>query len=195
MTVLGNGVSAAYHHEDALSVREAQLAMMRRLGASEESMLVGQENLASTYQLLGQNESALRVRKDVYSRRFRLAGEEDRTTFVAANNYASLLTKLNRFEEAKVLLRRVLPVVRRTQGESHLITLKMRWNYGHALHKDEGATLDDLREAESTLAETAQIARRVLGSSHPTAALVERDLQGARTALRARETPSPRTPG
>ena len=35
MTLLGNGLSAAEHHEDALSVQEAELAMMRRLGASE----------------------------------------------------------------------------------------------------------------------------------------------------------------
>ena len=37
------------HHEDALSVREAELSMMRRLGASEETLLIIQGNLASTY--------------------------------------------------------------------------------------------------------------------------------------------------
>ena len=49
MSVLGNGLSDAECHEDALSVKEAELAMMRRLGAPECSMLVAQGNLANTY--------------------------------------------------------------------------------------------------------------------------------------------------
>ena len=41
MTMLGNGLSDAGHHEDALSVREAELSMKRRLGDSEDnSMLI-----------------------------------------------------------------------------------------------------------------------------------------------------------
>ena len=47
MNVLGNGLSDAEHHEDALSVQEAELAMLRRLGASEANMLTAQNNLAS----------------------------------------------------------------------------------------------------------------------------------------------------
>ena len=31
------------------------------------------------------------------------------------------------------------------------LTLKMRWIYAKALYKDPGATLDDLREAVTTL--------------------------------------------
>ena len=48
MKQLGNGLSSADHHEDALAVREADLAMMRRLGASEDSMLIVQSNLPTT---------------------------------------------------------------------------------------------------------------------------------------------------
>ena len=40
MTTLGSGLTAAEHHEEALSVKEADLAMERRLGVSEESILV-----------------------------------------------------------------------------------------------------------------------------------------------------------
>ena len=57
----------AGHHEDALSVRETELSMPRRVGASEESILAAQSNLANTYQALGRNEEALRMRRDVYS--------------------------------------------------------------------------------------------------------------------------------
>ena len=49
LTQLGNGLSDAGHYEDALSVQEAELSMMRRLGASEEHILGVQSNLASTY--------------------------------------------------------------------------------------------------------------------------------------------------
>ena len=46
MTHLGNGLSNAERHEDALSVKEAELAMMRRVGASEEERLIVKGNLA-----------------------------------------------------------------------------------------------------------------------------------------------------
>ena len=47
------------------------------------------------------------------------------------------------------------------------LTLTMRWNYARALWNDDGATPDDLREAVTTLEETARTARRVLGGAHP----------------------------
>ena len=62
MNVLGNGLYAEAHHEDELSVREAQLSMLRRVGASEERMLVAQSNIAGTFRLLGRLEQALRMR-------------------------------------------------------------------------------------------------------------------------------------
>ena len=37
-----------------------------------------------------------------------------------------------------------------------------------ARHERDGATLDDLREAVTTLEDTERIARRVLGGAHPT---------------------------
>ena len=53
MSLLGNGLSAAKHHEDALSVQDAQLSTLRRLGGSEANMLTVQGNLGSTHQKLG----------------------------------------------------------------------------------------------------------------------------------------------
>ena len=55
--------------------------------------------------------------------------------------------------------------------------------------RDDGATLDDLREAVTTLEDTERIARRVLGGAHPLTSTIEGDLRDARSALRARETP------
>ena len=67
----------------------------------------------------------------------------------------------------------------------------MRKVYAIALYRDPGATLDDLREAVTTLEETVPVARRVLGSSHPFIEVDERHLRNARAALRAREPPPP----
>ena len=89
-------------------------------------------------------------------------------------------------------MRKTMPVARRVLGESHELTLKMRWIYVEALCMDSGATLDDLREAVNTFEDTERTARRVLGRSHPTTVGVEGGLRKARAALRARETPSPR---
>ena len=48
-------------------MQEAELSMLRRLGASEESKLIAQSNLASTYRALGRLEEALLMHRDVYS--------------------------------------------------------------------------------------------------------------------------------
>ena len=65
--------------------------------------------------------------------------------------------------------------------------LMMRKNYAKALYYDEGATLDDLREAAETVEEAERIARRIFGSAHPQVADIEESLRDARAALRARE--------
>ncbi len=109
---------------------------------------------------------------------------------VALLYYALSLLDLKRFEEAKALLRKTLPVARRVLGDGHRITPKIRWIYAEALYKDPGATLDDLREAVTTLEDTERTARRVLGAAHPTTAGIEKSLREARAALRARETPA-----
>ena len=66
----------------------------------------------------------------------------------------------------------------------------MRWIYTKTLYEDTGATLDNLRQAVTTLEEIGRIARRVLGGAHPTTKNIEGALRVARAALRARETPS-----
>ena len=108
----------------------------------------------------------------------------------------SSLGLLQRFEEARSLLRKTMPVARRVLGENHDLTLRMRNNYAAALYMDDGATHDDLREAVTTLEDVARIARRVLGGSHPLTSLIETGLrhcklrQSSQAALRARDTPS-----
>ena len=65
MTQLGNGLFDANHHEDALAVYETEMAIKRRLGASEHAMIRVKSNLASTFRKVGRLEEALQMRKDV----------------------------------------------------------------------------------------------------------------------------------
>ena len=100
-------------------------------------------------------------------------------------------TTLDHLEEAKSLLRKMIPVARRFLRDSNDITIMMRSMYAEALYKADDAMLDDIREAVATLEETERTARRVLGGTHPDTASIEEDLQKARAVLRARETPPP----
>ena len=152
-------------------------------------MFLVQGNLANDYEKLGHIEKALRIKRDVYSGRLNLLGEEDRETFIAANNYANALIGMQRFEEAKLLMRKMIPVARRLLGESDQYTLTMRVNYAMALWRDDSATLDDLREAVTTLEDTARIARQVFGGANPFTSTIEVSLKVSRAVLGARETP------
>jgi hypothetical protein len=106
-----------------------------------------------------------------------------------ANNYAVSLNGLQRFEEAKSVLRKTMPAAQRILGESDDLTLRMRWNYAAAFYQDPDATLNDFREAVAILEDAERIARRVLGGAHPFVLDIEQALRNARAVLRARETP------
>ena len=123
-------------------------------------MLAVQTNLANSYQKLGRLEMVLPPRRDVYFGWLKLHGDEDEGTLLAACNYANSLIGAERFEEAKSLTRKTIPVARRVLKENHDITLRIRWSYARALCQADRATLDDLREAVTTLEDTDRIARR-----------------------------------
>ena len=127
------------------------------------------------------------MKRDVYSGYLKLKGGSDEDTLLAAHNYAATLHTLKRHEEAKSLLRKTMPVARRVLGEDNETRILTRWIYADALYTDPCATLDELREAVTTLGEIERTARRVLGAAHPTAMEIERSLRLARAALRARE--------
>ena len=67
----------------------------------------------------------------------------------------------------------------------------MRSIHAAALCNDTSATLNDFREAVTTLEETERTARRVFGGAHPLTTETERDLQFARGTLAAHESQSP----
>ena len=65
----------------------------------------------------------------------------------------------------------------------------MRWTCAAALYNNTGATLDDLREAATTLEDPERIARRVLGGAHPLTVGIGEALRAVRATLGRRETP------
>ena len=166
-TLLGNGLFEAGHHADALSVQEVELSMMRRLGESEESMLIVKGNLASSYRALGRHEEALRMSRDVYSETLRLYDEESIDVLREANNYAMHLIDARRFKEAKRILRKRIPVARRVLGPEHDLTMSMREDLCRATLDDGDSAASDKREALRTLEDTVGLMRRVLGAQHP----------------------------
>ena len=185
-------LAVAEHHEDALSMQKENLSMLiggvgGELGTASERVLeqimIVQSHLATTYSSLGRLEDALRTARDVYSGHLKLHGEEHPKTLLAANNYAGSLSRLQRFEEAKSLLQKTVPVARRDLGESDQYTLTMITNYAIALSRDPAATLDDLRESVTMLEEAERTGRRVLGNAHPMVLGIQKDLRESRKAL------------
>ena len=75
-------------------------------------------------------------------------------------------------------MRKTIPVAQRVAGEDAEVTLRMRWRYAKAHCWDTAATLDDVREAVTTLEDAGRIARRVLGGAHPITMGIERHLRG-----------------
>jgi hypothetical protein len=138
---------------------------------------------------MGRREEALQMDRDIYCGCVKLFGEEHAKTLGVAINYASSLTYLRRFKEARSLLRQTNSVARRVLRESDKIMLSMRVVYGMALYEDPDATLDDLREAVKTLEDIEPIARRVLGGAHPLTVQIEERLQDARAALESAHAP------
>ena len=180
MQQLGHGLSNAECHEDALSVQDAELSTLRRIGVPDGQMLVAQSNIANTYDLLGRFEEALSMRQDTYSRWLKLKGDAHEETLREATSCAITLSNLHRYAEAKALLRKMIPVARRVLAESDDLQFRMRMACNRALCEDPAKTLDDLREAVSMLEEIEPTARRVLGGAHPIVEDIERRLPASR---------------
>ena len=94
-----------------------------------------------------------------------------------------MLNRLKRYGETKSLLRKTMPVARRVLGERHELALTMRWLYATALHKDDGATLDEVRESVEILESVAPLWTRIFGEAHPETPSVKHALATAREQL------------
>ena len=153
-------------------------------------MLNIEQVFLNIYQGLGREEEGLLLKREVYSKKLKIYGMEHRRTLLEAYNLANTLLDPGRYEEAKALLRKTMPVARRVLEENDDTTLRMRWLYAMALYQDDGATLDDLHEAVETLESVARVWTRVFGEAHPETQKVQGALEEVREALAARAAAS-----
>ena len=116
MTLLGNGLFETDHYADALSVFKASWLRCGAL-AHQNITCSSRRVIWLTHIRLGRCEEALRLQRDVYSGHLKLNGEEYYETLREANNYASSLIDLQRFKEARTLMRKTIHVTRRVLGE------------------------------------------------------------------------------
>ena len=98
-------------------------------------------------------------------------------------------SSIQRYAEAKSLLREAIPLARRVLGESDALNFRMRKIFAVTLYEDPDATRGDLREATTTLEEIERTARRMLGGAHPLVLAIERNLDESREMFYARGLP------
>ena len=186
--LLGNVLFDAGDHEDALLARQAELSLMKRVGAPGDHMLAVQTRVGYSYNALGRHEEGLPLQRDVYSGRLKLHGENHQETIWSAGYLANGLYRTRRFDEGKALLRKTIPVARRVLGKGNIDVIRLRWSYGLFLFRSPDATLDDIREAVATMEETYGTVERVFGAEHSyTREMDPKDIRFARAELRARE--------
>ena len=183
MNQLGNGLHDADQHEDALTVREAELAMKLRLGMPARQLLVVRGNIANSYQMLRRYDEALRMRREVYSGTLRICGEDSYDALVDTLNLALALRKTGNKPEAKELLRARIPVAERSLGRENYVYFRLRWTYAKSLADAADATLDDVVQAEALLDDTYTRFRRVMGDRHPDTPRIHEILLAMREAL------------
>ena len=143
-----------------------------------------QGNLASTYQLVGRLEDALRLKRVVYRGVLQRYGEDSLEANTETLNLALILRDTGNNPEAKELLRTRIPVAERSLGREHYIYFRLRWLYANSLvDAASTTTLDDLVQAEALLDDTYTRFRRVMGDGHPDTPQIHEYLLGIRGVL------------
>ena len=92
-------------------------------------------------------------------------------------------SRLSHFVEAKVLIRKTLPVARRVIGEDHDTSMGLRCLLHHSTVLDPKSTRGDVQEAKKELDKILCQARRVLGATHPRLLAIQKTVDGARERL------------
>ena len=91
-----------------------------------------------------------------------------------------------RVREARVLLRKVAPLSRRTCGPDHDTTLNLRQMYAESLYLTDAASRDDVAKATTILEDVARTARRRASCKYTEA--IHASLETARAKLASMQT-------
>ena len=92
------------------------------------------------------------------------------------------LLDLERFKEAKRILRRMVPVAGRVLGTENELSLSLREDLSRAT-LDGDSSAEEKREALRMLEDVAGVMRRVLGPAHPDTVHAQRWLKSYRQRI------------
>ena len=165
--ILGSAISRP---EEALPVREANLALTRRYFSRDQDAVLGaQSNLADCIDDLGRCDEALVLRREVYARQVATFGMPHKNTILEGYNLADSMIKLELYDESTTMVRdELLPAARRLLGPDHDLTISLNENLAKCIvMANSDYTRDDLLKADMILQDVVQRRRRVLGPAHP----------------------------
>ena len=184
INLVGNGLYNVKQYKDALSVREATLSLVQRIGTTENNILGVQGNLANLYGRLGRHESALRIKREIYARRVELYGATDEDSLLAAGNLASTLVEdLEQFDETRAFLQDRIPEAIGALGKNHDLTFKLQRMHAQCLFENAGASLEDVTAAIAALEDLDRRMTRIFGAAHPQTDTTRFFLEEAREKL------------
>jgi len=180
----GRAVAALAHF---LDVFESILSTQMRLGVKESVLLTSKGNIASLMSKLDRNDEALAMQRRIYAQEVSLFGKQDERNLQTILNLSDMLIKNQDFAEARSLLRETIDVSRTVVGPENYVTFKLCAKYSHAvpagLQANRHAESGDLLDAEKTLGDSVEKARRVLGPKNPVTADMLSDLTRLRKII------------
>ncbi|MCL4220866.1 MAG: serine/threonine-protein kinase [Phycisphaerales bacterium] len=164
MNNLADDLAETGRQAEALALLEEVLAIKRRvMEPNHPSLLITVNNLAGYYGTLGRLEEAERMYREAGAIAEQAFGPGDWRTMAIWNNLSShLLKRVNRPEEARVILERIMPVCRETLGPSHRLSLAIRSNLCGCL-----LAANDVAAALTLSSELVEDADAALPEGHP----------------------------
>lgn len=160
---LGDYATAERHFRDAL-------AMWRRLGAEEETLL-GLRNLAATLTQTGRHDEALGLHHEILDTVRRLTGEDSVEVARSLHSLAVLHRTRGQPAVAEPLLRRALEIYSELLGPEHTRSASVLATLGRVLH-----ALEQTGEARQSFEHALAIRLELLGEDHVLVANTRKNL-------------------
>ncbi|KAJ6459242.1 P-loop containing nucleoside triphosphate hydrolase protein [Mycena sanguinolenta] len=169
--ILGNSIWEIPNHDRLLTRRYAEAKELQIIEVERQRKLYGEDglgtlramnNLANTYDGLGQFEEAEKLKVEVLEKRRRLLGEDDLSTVISMRNLAVTYHQLGRFEDGEKLEVIVLEKRRKLLGNGHPDTLDAMYNLAVAYHK-----LDKFEQAAKLYIAVVEKWKQLAGDDHP----------------------------
>ena len=147
MQILGGALLDSSLGEEALTVFEANLALVRRYWSHDEAVVLSvQTNIAVCLSGLERDDEALALKRGIYAKEVATLGVSHKNTILDGNNIAGTMLDLQLWDEAKAFIRdQLLPTAQTSLGPDDDLTLLLNQNLAIALRNDPGHTRNDLR--------------------------------------------------